>query len=207
MEEPGGFYHLVSRGSNKQRIFFDDLDRMAFIDRLGRVVRRYGWVVYAYCLMTTHYHLVVEIPLCGLSRGMQVLNGGFSRRTSARYGRVAHLFQNRFFSQLIEEEAHLFAACRYIVLNPVAAGICDRPEEWRWSSYRACAGLGQAPAALATGPLLDLFAADAPRARVAYSVFVAAGVDEALAARERLKSKPRTTPSRPHGFLVVQSVP
>jgi hypothetical protein len=126
--------------------------------------------------MTNHFHLVVQVPLCGLSEGMRLLNGGFARRMNARHGRVGHLFQNRFGAKAIKDDSHLREACRYIVLNPVRAGMCERPEQWRWSSYRACAGLALAPSFLAVDALLGLFARRPRRARKEYRTFVRDGV-------------------------------
>jgi len=126
--------------------------------------------------MSNHYHLVIQIEESGLSDGMQVLNGDFARFVNARHGHEGHLFRNRFWSDLIEEESHLLEACRYIVLNPVRAALCSRPGGWRWSSYRACAGLDFAPSFLAAADLLRLFGRSPAAARRAYRAFVHDGV-------------------------------
>ena len=142
---------------------------------LGIVTVKYAWTVLAYCLMTNHFHLVFQIADGGLSAGMQWLNGSASRATNQRHGRSAHLFRNRFSSVLIESEAHLVGACRYVVLNAVRAGLCAHPEEWPWSTYRATAGLEPSPAFLADGELLRRFAPSLPEARRRYE-FVADGI-------------------------------
>jgi putative transposase len=100
----GENYDAFTRGSNKLPIFFEPVDLAVFVYQLGRVVQKYGWRLYAYCLMPNHYHLLVCIPEGGLSQGMRDLNGGFSRRTSKKYGRVAHLFRNRFGLNWIADE-------------------------------------------------------------------------------------------------------
>jgi putative transposase len=182
IEIAGGTYHVSTRGSNRQPIFWNDEDRRIFLRMLGIVTVKYAWTVIAYCLMTNHYHLVLQIADTGLSAGMQWLNGTSSRATNQRHDRSAHLYRNRFSSALIESDAHLFGACRYVVLNPVRAGLCAHPDEWSWSSYRATAGLEPSPAFLADGELLRRFAPSVPEARRRYVEFVAEGVPAAIAA-------------------------
>ena len=174
-EIPGGIYHLTTRGDNKEAIYRDDFDRTVFLLMLDRVALRYRWIGLAYCLIGNHYHLVLRIPVGGLSRGMDVLNGGYARRTNERYGRSGHVFRRRFHSRLIEDESHLLESCRYPVLNPLRASLCSRPEQWRWSSYRACAGLELAPSFLAANEVLRLFSDDPAHAKAAYRRFVSEG--------------------------------
>ena len=176
----GGFYHVTSRGSNREAIYRRPSDRVLFEQLLDRVVERYEWRCHAYCWMTNHYHLVVEIGEKGLSRGMQLLNGGYSRSFNKRHAREAHAFRNRFGSKLIEAEAYFLDACRYVVLNPIRARIVKRPEEWTWSSYRACAGVSPAPSFLTEREVLAFFSADDDAARRAYRTFVQAGIPEAV---------------------------
>jgi putative transposase len=176
IEVPHGTYHLTSRGSNRGPIYVRQIDQRLFLRLLGIVVEKYGWLVLAYCLLTNHYHLVIQIGETGLSGGMQWLNGGFSRISNRWHAREMHLFRNRFASRLIESDAHLLAACRYVVLNPVEAGLCSRPEEWPWSSYRATVGLEPCPAWLAEAELLALFSSSWEIARRRYREFVAEGL-------------------------------
>jgi REP element-mobilizing transposase RayT len=138
---PGAYFHVHTRGNNKGAAFVDTGDRLTFLRLLDRTTLKYGWIVYTWCLMTSHYHLVIRVPEDGLSAGMAELNGGYARWANFRHGRCDHVFGRRFISHEITTDAHLFAACRYVVLNPVRAGICSHPVEWRWSSYRALAGL------------------------------------------------------------------
>jgi putative transposase len=175
VEAPGAIYHVTARGNNKQTIYFDDRDRDLFSLMLGRSARKHRWIVFAHCLMTNHYHLVLQIEREGFSAGFRELNSGYSRRTNRRYDRTGHLFHNRFAAALLKTDAHLLNACRYVVLNPVRAGMCERPEHWRWSSYRACAGLDLPPPFLAVGELLALFGSSPERARSEFCAFVAAG--------------------------------
>ncbi|HYY64910.1 MAG TPA: transposase [Gaiellaceae bacterium] len=176
-EELGGIYHVAARGNNGQDIFRDDSDREEFLRRLGRCVSRYRWVCLAYCLMTNHFHLVLKNPEGGLSSGMQELISGHARQMNQRHGRRDHLFRQRFFSVQLTRESHFLEACRYVVLNPVRAGLCQSPAEWRWSSYRACAGHSFALGFLATGELLRIFDSRPGIAAARYRSFVASAHD------------------------------
>ena len=141
---------------------------------------RYSWLCHAYCLMGNHYHLVIETPLANLSLGMRQLNGLYARRFNLRHGRVGHVFQARFRSILVASDAYLLAVCRYVVLNPVRAGLCSHPQEWPWSSYAATAGMCPAAIPLALDRLLPQFASTRPLAQRRYQAFIAAGLDDAL---------------------------
>ena len=130
----------------------DDFESFCVV--LGQVVERFGWRVHCYCVMGNHYHLVVETPQANVSDGMRQLNGVFTQRYNRRHGRVGHLFQARFTAILVEADSHLLSVVAYLAWNPVEAGLCERPEEWRWGSYRAYLGLARAPAFLTTGLVL-----------------------------------------------------
>ena len=166
IEVPHGYYHVGTRGNNKRTIFDDERDRRFFMLTLRRVARRYGWVFYAYCLMGNHYHLVMQIGDAGISRGMCELNTAHSLAYNTRHGRTNHLFGRRFWSELITTDSHLLQACRYVIQNPLRAGLCERLEDWEWSSYRATIGLAVPPLFLAVEDLLA-FAAPGSREPVA----------------------------------------
>ena len=141
LEFPGAVWHLYNRGVNRQDIFFDDRDRNLFLNILERTIQRFGWLVHAWVQMTNHYHLLVETPQANLSAGMHDLDGDFAQAINRRHGRVGHLFQSRFRDALVEKESHLLELIRYVVLNPVRAGMVDSAGDWAWSSYHATAGL------------------------------------------------------------------
>ena len=178
-EVPSGVYHVGSKGNRGITIYADDHERQVFLQLLGRLAARHDWTLFAYCLMSTHYHLVLRIGDAGMSAGMQQLNGGFSRYSNARHGIEGHLFRNRFWSKLVEDDAQLLQTVRYVVLNPIRAGLCRSPEAWPWSSHRASAGLDFAPAFLASGDLLQRFGRSPQTARTAYRAFVGDGMSEA----------------------------
>jgi putative transposase len=137
---PDGVYHVTARAVAAALLFRDDDDRMLMLYLLLDTVRRYGWDCHALCLMGTHYHLILETTRPRLSDGFQRLNGRYAQSFNARYERAGHVFGARFSSWLIESEEHLAAAIRYVLENPVRAGLCDRPEDWPWSGTRAALG-------------------------------------------------------------------
>jgi len=173
--EPGAFYHVTARGNDRRDIFDDredDLDRWRLVALLERTVRKHDWTVFAYCLMTNHFHVLVQAGDSGLSAGMQELLGEYSRCWNSRHGRSGHLFSSRFRSEAVESERHLLAAARYVDLNPVRARAASRPDRWQWSSYRALVGLDHAPPFLAVSATLQLFGPTPAKARQAYTRFV-----------------------------------
>ncbi|MFO7571613.1 MAG: transposase [Gaiellaceae bacterium] len=133
---PDGCFHVVSRGVHDTVIYRDDRDRFDFLRLLERCAWEHHWMCHAYCLMTTHYHLVVDARRIELSKGMHRLNGVHARMFNRRHERLGHLFAKRFTSRCIESEEYLYEACSYVLLNPVKAWLCERVEEWPWSYSR-----------------------------------------------------------------------
>lgn len=176
IEFPGALYHVTSRGDRREDIFADDDDRVLFLEVLGQVVGEFNWLCLAYCLMGNHYHLVVETPDGHLSRGMRQLNGVFTQRTNRRHGLAGHVFQGRYKAILVDADAHLLELARYVVLNPVRAGMTAQAGDWPWSSFRATVEEEAAPPWLATGSLLARFDAPAAEAVRRYRAFVAQGI-------------------------------
>ncbi len=177
IEFAGALYHVTSRGDRREAIYEDDEDRQSFVSTLGEVVDRFKWLCHAYCLMTNHYHLVVETPDGNLSTGMRHLNGVFTQASNRRHARTGHLFQGRFQGILVDKDDYLLELTRYVVLNPVRARMVEQPEDWPWSSYRAMVGEATVPKWLATDALLSQFAARRSDARRRYRRFVAEGLD------------------------------
>ncbi len=176
IEFAGALYHVTSRGNQREAIYLDESDKLLFLEVLGEVCERFNWQLHAYCLMTNHYHLLVETPDGNLSNGMRQLNGVYTQRFNRKQGRVGHVFQGRFKGILVEKESYLLALARYIVLNPVRARMVDRAEDWPWSSYRATAGQEDSPAWLVTDWLLSAFSRSKLEAIRQYRAFVAAGL-------------------------------
>jgi len=169
---PGGIYHVIARGNDREQIVRDDIDRQRFLQVLARVVDRFSWLCHAYSLLDNHYHLVVETPLPNLPGGMRQLNGRHAQSFNVRHQRTGHLFESRYRSILVEKETYLLELCRYVVLNPVRARLCQAPHEWPWSSYNASAGLETAPPLLAFGELLALFGIEPGHAVRSFRDFV-----------------------------------
>lgn len=124
---------MISRGVDGCAIFRNASDRRIFLADLGVRTKSHDWTVYALCLMTTHYHLVLLSTRADLSRGVQRLNGRYAQEFNERHVRFGHLFADRFTSRVIETERHLYEACRYVMENPVRARLCDSAEDWPWS--------------------------------------------------------------------------
>lgn len=173
---PGALYHLPRRGNAQAAIYADDADRRAFLDVLTQIVQRYHWFCHAYCLMDNHYHLLIETPEGNLSQGARQLNGVYTQQSNRRHGRVGHVLQGRYKAILVEKDRYLLALCRYVVLNPVRAGMVRSAREYRWSSYRATAGLSAIPELLCTDWLLAQFGGEHSEAQHQYRRFVAEGV-------------------------------
>jgi len=175
LEFEGALYHITSRGNARESIFLDNGDRARFLEILGDVVDRFGWICHAYCLMTNHYHFLIETPDADLSHGMHLLNGVYTQWFNHRHDRVGHLFQGRFKAILVEKDTHLLELVRYVVLNPIRAKTVRSVRDWPWSSYRATAGQAEAPGFLTIGWILSQIDLDPERAVRAYRRFVQQG--------------------------------
>jgi REP element-mobilizing transposase RayT len=178
------FVHVNTHATGRECLFVDAYDRLSFLAYLAVVCSRRGLRLLAYCLMTNHYHLLFETMRPEYDAAMRDLNSRHCRRFNERHSRRGTLVQRRYHSTLIEDDAHLLQALRYIVLNPVSAGICAVPEAWPWSSARAMLG-GRAPGGVpvAVDRVLACFGDDQARARARYAEFVADGVALAREAR------------------------
>jgi len=170
---PNGVFHVTSRGNRRQKIFLDPDDHLRFLYLLDELTRRRGWRGFGYCLMPNHYHLVFETPAADLSAGMQWLNGRFAQAFNGFHSFDGHVFQGRFHSVLVESDWHLLELSRYLALNPVRAGLCVDPGDWKWSSYAAIAGLERARPFLASHRVLKHFGGTRSAARARFEAFVA----------------------------------
>lgn len=175
LEFSGALYHITSRGNRREPIFEDDVDHLVFLELLGQVCARLNWQCYAYCLMTNHYHLVIETAEANLSTGMRQLNGVYTQKYNRRHHRVGHLMQGRYKAILVDKDSYMMELARYVVLNPVRAHMVVHPGQWNWSSYGAMIRRAHPPQWLARDALLALFGGTRKGASKKYVQFVNAG--------------------------------
>ena len=176
LEFPGALYHVTCRGNRRESIFRDRADRLAWLVEAERMCQRFHFVVHAFCLMTNHFHLLIETPEGNLGQGMRLLNSAYSQHFNRRHDLVGHVMQGRYHAILVQKESYLHELARYIVLNPVRAGVVDAPENWEWSSYRFMLGEKSPPSWLTIDWLLAGFGPDYATAKNAYRSFVMAGI-------------------------------
>ena len=184
IEFPGALYHVTARGDQLGAIYRDVADRYIWLEVLGLVCARFHLVVHAYCQMTNHFHLMVETAEGNLSQGMRQLNGIYSQRVNRRHNLVGHVFQGRYKAVLVQKEAHLLELSRYIVLNPLRAGMVTSDAEWHWSSHHFMLDPAGKPAWLDREWLLGQFGSSPENAVEGYRQFVAAGAGAESPLRE-----------------------
>jgi REP element-mobilizing transposase RayT len=178
-ELAGGIHHVYVRGAVRQTIYLDDLDRHWYLGKLARVIRWMSWSCLSYCLMGNHMHLLIETPEPNLGAGMQRLHGAFAQAFNRRHAKAGHVFGSRYEAKPVETDAQLWATVRYIVQNPVAAGLCATPEAWAWSSHAAVLDVGASPC-LDRPRLLSYFASQGGDPRRRYLEYIEADVGEDL---------------------------
>jgi len=169
---PSALYHVILRGNARQDIFFDAEDRCRFFLLVQEGIERYGHRVLSFCLMTNHVHLAIQVGNVPLSRIMQNLSFRYTRWINMRRNRMGHLFQGRYKAVLVEVDTHLLELIAYLHLNPVRAGITEKPEDYPWSSHRAY--LGAEPVSwLSADYVLAQFSPNLEQSRWQFAEFVA----------------------------------
>lgn len=171
IELENGLFHVTARGNAGRAIYADDHDRQRFLLLLGAAIRGYAWRCLSYCALTTHFHLLLQTPEPTLSRGMQWFGSRYARYFNDRHGTFGHVFQGRFGAKLVQTDQHMWATARYIARNPVDAGICPEPRDYRWSSHAAVIR-GAPPSWLDHGALLGYFRSSGPDPESAYRAYV-----------------------------------
>jgi REP element-mobilizing transposase RayT len=161
------FLHVTSRGVDRRTVFEDDEDRQRFMLLLAREVRERRIRCLNYCLMGNHYHLVVEVLEAPIGDVLRDLLGDYVRGFNRRHVREGHLFERRFGRKRIETARHMHAVARDLAFNPVVAGLCPSPEEWRWSAHRELIG-ATPPTVVAVDAALGHFGTDREEALANY---------------------------------------
>jgi len=177
IEFPGAFYHVTSRGNERKAIFRSLRDRERFLSYLESATERYGAVIHIYCLMDTHYHLLLETPSGNLSTIMQHINGAYTTYFNRKRERSGHLFQGRYKAILVEADEYALELSSYVHLNPVRAGIVKSPEDYAWSSFRYYISNAKAPKWIKRDLILSYFDTSPKAAMKLYRDFVHAVVD------------------------------
>ena len=174
-------YHIMVRGNNKEHIFFDDYDRMRYLDTLKRYKEKFQMYIYAYCLMDNHIHLIINCNGQDISKIMQGINLSYTQYVNRKYDRCGHLLQDRFKSIIVDEDNYIIQLTKYIHQNPIRAGMVENASEYRWSSYKIYLGHKDKYEIVSTNFVLDLFAKDKHRARELYSQYVDNDFEQVIA--------------------------
>jgi REP element-mobilizing transposase RayT len=185
----GAVYHVTNRGNERRKIVTNDEDRWMFIRLLGEMIDENKIICHAWVLMDNHYHLLLEVPGANLSLAMKHLNALYTQKFNKKHHRVGHLFQGRFKAIVVEKESFLQELCRYVVLNPVRAHMVKHPKEWKWSSYRATAGMEKAEPWLEVDWILGQFGKVRKIAQAAYKRFVEDGLGKKNSPWDELSSR------------------
>jgi len=178
IQYPGAWYHITSRGNERKAIFKGSADRQRFLSYLESAWERYGAVFHAFCLMASHYHVLLETPRSNLSQILHHINGAYTNYYNAKRNRTGHLFQGRYKAILIERDAYCQELSRYIHLNPVRAGIVEKPEHYLWSSYLYYTGAKKPPQWLTIDTVLGSFDSSPGEAQKHYRGFVEKALGE-----------------------------
>jgi putative transposase len=174
---PDSIHHVTALAASDDQLFREPADQRRFTQHLRRVAIDHDWRCNAYCLMGTHFHLIVYTVTATLSIGMRRLLGEYAQWFNWKYERRGHLFSGRFSSRHITDDAYLLEAHRYVALNPVRAGLCNDPADWRWGSYRALAGFERPPDFLDVRAVRELFNLEPEAAARGYRAFVLSGIE------------------------------
>lgn len=179
IEYEGAVYHVTARGNERSKIYFSKRDYEKFKEYVTEAQHKYGFVLHAYALMTTHYHLIIETPDKNLSRLMHHINSSYTTYTNIKRKRSGHLFQGRFKAIVVDKGSYLLELSRYLHLNPVRANMVQKPEEYQYSSYRGYIS-GAEENIVNYKTILGLLTKNEKEARERYKVFVESAMGDKL---------------------------
>lgn len=140
---PGATYHIIGRGNYRQPICRDEEDNEIFSVMIMNTMEKYAFKVHAYCLMSNHYHFLIETNEVEIWHIMKKLNQSFACYFNQKYDLIGHLFQGRYKAFLVRDDDYFLQTSRYIHMNPVKAQVVQHPEDYEWSSYRTLIGMDQ----------------------------------------------------------------
>lgn len=175
---PGAWYHVMNRGRRRERIFSEEEDFRAFINLLRESIDAWGIRVGAYCLMSNHYHLLMQTPLGNLPRAMRHIDGVYTQRYNRRYGHDGQLFRGRYKAVLVQAEGYLVEVVRYIHQNPKRAGVETEFGAYPWTSHQGYLSSARRWEWLAKEPVMSLIAGVAADRRRAYIEFIRRNISE-----------------------------
>jgi len=176
IDAPGALFHVIARGNDRQKTFLDGQDYQAFFRALSEQKQKTPFLIYSFCLMPNHFHLLMETKRFSLSVIMQQLLTRYVKRFNFRHQHVGHLFQGRYKAILCQKDSYLQELIRYIHLNPVRARMVKEVSAWKWSSHREY--LGKVKAELTDNRFpLSLFHKDLGSSRMHYARFVNEGLE------------------------------
>jgi REP element-mobilizing transposase RayT len=175
IEFEGAFYHVITRGNQRQKIFRDKDDFLKYIEILSNYKTRYKYSLYAYILMNNHIHLLAETQEIPLSKILQGINQSYTTYFNRKYKTVGHLFQGRYKAILCDRDEYLVSLVKYIHLNPVRAKMVKSPDEYQWSSHHSYIKKADGVDIIDTDQVLRMFSEDKQRARKLYRAFMSDG--------------------------------
>jgi putative transposase len=172
VQAAGAVYHVFARATGNDLLHRDDEDRQRFLAILGDTADKHRLELHFAVILSTHHHMLITTGRPNIAAAMQHLSGVYCQSFNRRHGRKGHLVAGRYGTKLVESEAHGVTLAAYLALNPVRAGLVDRPEDWRWSSYASLVGLAPEWPVVRPGFLLTQFASDRSRARLLLREYV-----------------------------------
>lgn len=178
-------YHIMVRGNNREKIFFEDEDRVRYLETLKRYKAKFQISIFAYCLMDNHAHLIIDCCGQDISKVMHGINLSYTQYINRKYRRCGHLFQNRFKSVIVDGDNYIIQATKYIHQNPVKAGICDGAQDYKWSSFNIYTGKRDVFGLINTDFVLGYFSENKSRARELYIEYVDSSLETIVSEIEK----------------------
>lgn len=202
-------YHVVTRGNRKGNIFLSDTDRKLFLKQLSNIVHTFQITCHAFCLMSNHYHILLKTgPVANLSEAIHSLNGKYAKTFNKQHSLTGHVFERRFYSEIIKTEQHFLETVRYIALNPVRAQITNHPADWKWSSYRQTAGYESVFPFLNSEEIYQMLLTNYTDPRIAYRAFIQDGLrfDQKIESNQSGDPQHTYNIQQTHAFLKLRPI-